>query len=194
VRVRLEVDLAATAIRDVRIALGRPEVGVAEHLLNGAEIRSAFEEVRRERMAEEMRMHASRLETGSVCKLPQDQERPCTSQRAASRVQEELRPVPAVEVRAAEGEVAANGFCRRAPERDEALLISLAEHADDSILDGDATLLESDRLGHAQAGSVEKLHERTIAERSRARADGRVDEALGLGRRERTWKSARAPR
>ena len=192
-RVRLEVDLAATAIRDVRIALGRPEVGVAEHLLNGSQVGAAFEEMRRERMAEEMGMHASRLETRSICKLSEDHERPGPCQRATARVQEELRPVSPVEMWAAKSQVPAHRLSRRPPERYQTLLVALPEHADDPFFESDATLLESDRLGHAQAGSVEKLHERTIAERSRARADGRVDEALGLGRRQRARESARPP-
>jgi len=138
-------------------------------------------------------MHASRLEPCSVCELPQDQEGTGARQRAAARVQEELRPVSPVEMRAAKSQVPAHRLSRRPPERYEALLVALPEHADDPFFESDATLLESDRLGHAQAGAVEELHERAIAERSRARADGCVDEALGLGRRQRARESARPP-
>ena len=64
VRVRVEVDLAAPAVGDVRVALGRPEVGVPEHLLDRAEVGAALEQVRRERVAEEVRVNALRLEAG----------------------------------------------------------------------------------------------------------------------------------
>ena len=47
---RLEVDVAATPIRDVRVALGGAEVGVPEHLLNGAQVGAALEQVRGERV------------------------------------------------------------------------------------------------------------------------------------------------
>jgi hypothetical protein len=88
-------------------------------------------------------------------------------------------------VRPAEREVAAHGFGRRPPERDEPLLAALAEHANHALVDRDAALLEADRLGHAQSGSVQELDERAVAQRARRRPRGGVDEPLGLGRRER---------
>jgi hypothetical protein len=191
---RLEVNLAATSVGHVRVALGRPEVGVAEHLLNRSEVGAAFEQMRRERVAEEVGMNASRLEPSSTGKLPQDEEGPGARKRPAADVQEELGPVTTIQVRPAEREVPSNRLCCRAPERYEALLVSLSEHADDPLLERDATLLESDRLGHAQSGSVEKFDERPVAQRSRARAGGRVDEVLGLGRRKRARERARPPR
>jgi hypothetical protein len=48
VGVRQEVQLAAAAIGDVRVELGRGQVGVPEHLLHGAEVGAPLEEVRRE--------------------------------------------------------------------------------------------------------------------------------------------------
>jgi hypothetical protein len=51
VRVRLEVGLAAAAIRDVRVDLGRCEICVPEHLLDAAQIGAALEQVRGERVA-----------------------------------------------------------------------------------------------------------------------------------------------
>ncbi len=47
---RLEVDVAPTPIRYMRIALGGAEVGMAEHLLNGAQVGAALEQVRGERV------------------------------------------------------------------------------------------------------------------------------------------------
>ena len=162
-RVRLEVDVAAPTVRDVRVALRRPEVGVAEHLLDGAEVGAALQEMGREGVAEEMGVHAPGLETGSIRELAEDQERAGARQRTAPGIEEELGPIPAVEVRTAEREVSPHRLRGRPSERDQALLVSLAEDADHSLVEGDAALLEPDRLGDAQAGSVEELDERTVA-------------------------------
>ena len=131
-------------------------------------------------------MDATRLEPGAVGQLAQDEEGAGAGERAAARIQEELRAVPPVEMRAAEREVAAHGFRGRSTERHEALLAALSDHADDALLDRDAALLEAGRLGHAQPGAVEQLHERAITKRAWRRPDRGVDESLGLGRRERT--------
>jgi hypothetical protein len=52
VRVGRVVQLAAASIGYVRIQLGGREVGVAEHLLDAPQVGAAFEEMRRERVAE----------------------------------------------------------------------------------------------------------------------------------------------
>ena len=193
-RMGLEVHLAAAPVRDVRVALRRPEVGVPQHLLHRAEVGAAFEEVGRERVAEEVRVHSTRLEAGPVGQLAEDEERAGARERPAARVQEQLRAVATIKVRAAEREVAADGFCGRAPERHEALLATLAEHAHDALLDRDAALLEPGRLGDTEAGAVEELHERAVAEGARRRSDSGVDEPLGLGRRECARQRARPAR
>jgi hypothetical protein len=159
---------------------------MAEHLLDGAEVGAAFEQVRGEGMTQEMRMHPARLEAGAVCELAENQEGAGAGERPAAGVQEELRPVAAVEVRPAEGEVAAHRLGGRTTQRNEALLAALAEHAHDAVLECDAVLLEPDGLGDPEPGAVEELHQGPVAQRARRRADGGVDETLGLGRRERT--------
>ena len=185
-RVRLEVDVAAAPVGDVGVALGRPEIGVPEHLLDRAQIGSALEQMCRERMAEEVRMDATGLETGTVGELAEDQEGAGTRQGPAACVQEELGPVAAVEVRPPEREIAAYGLGCGTAERDEPLLSALPEHAHESLLECDAGLLEPDGLGHAEPRAVQELHERSIAQSARRRPDRGVDETLGLGRGERT--------
>jgi hypothetical protein len=49
-RVRLEIQLSTTPIGYVRVQLGRGEVRVPEHLLHGAEVGAALQQVRRERV------------------------------------------------------------------------------------------------------------------------------------------------
>jgi hypothetical protein len=141
--------------------------------------------VRRERMPEEMRVHAARLEARTLRELAQDEERAGPRERAAACVQEELGAVAAIEMRATEREVAANGLRSGPSERHEPLLPALAEDADDALLERDARLLEPGGLRDAQPGAVEELDERAVAKRARRRPHGGVDESLGLGRRER---------
>jgi len=160
---------------------------MSEHLLDGAEVGAALEQVRRKRMAQEVRMHAARLEAGAVRQLAKDQEGTGAGESPTAGIQEELGPVAAIEVGPAEGEVAAHGFGGGAAQRNEPLLAALAQHAHDAVLERDAVLLEADGLGDSEAGAVEELDEGPVAQRARRRSDGRVDETLGLSRR----KSAR---
>src|SRR4051794_4241901 len=106
-RMRLEIQLPTAPIGYVRVELGGREVGVAEHLLDAPEVGTALEEVRRERVPQEVRVDALRLEPRLLRQLPEDEERAAARERAALRVQEELGPVPPVEVRPAAREVAA---------------------------------------------------------------------------------------
>ena len=138
---------------------------MAEHLLDAAEIGAALEQVRRERVAQQMRVDARRLEAGLLGQAAQDQERARAGQRAALGVQEELRAVAAVQERAAAAQVAAQRVGRAPAERDDALLAALADRADEALVEVDAAPLEADRLADAQARAVEELDERAVAQR-----------------------------
>ena len=86
VRMGGEVRLAAALVRDVRVELGRGEIRMPEHLLDAAEVGAAFEQMRRERVAEEMRVHALRLEPRPLGEPPEDEKDARPRQRpAASR-------------------------------------------------------------------------------------------------------------
>ena len=125
----------------------------------------------------------------------QDQERARAGERAALRVQEELRPVPPVEVRAAAGEVAPERLDRLAADRDDALLAALADDAHEPVVEVDAALLEPDRLRDAQARAVEELDERAVAQRARrdARSPPSISRSASPGR-ERARQLARPAR
>ena len=183
-RVCLEIHLPPPPIRYVRVELGRAEIGVAEHLLNAPEVGAALEQVRRERVPQQVRVDPLRLEAGVRRQPPQDQERAGAGERAALGVEEELRPVPAVEVRAAAGEVAPQRFDRLAADRDDPLLAALADRGR-AAGRGRRRPVEADRLADAQARAVEQLDERAVAERARRRPGRGVDQALGLAGRER---------
>src|SRR5437899_7721104 len=96
---RLVVQLASAPVGYVGVELGGREIGVPEHLLHAAQIRAALEQMRGERVPEEVRVDPLRLEAGARGQAAQAQERARPRQRAAPRVQEELRPVTPVEER-----------------------------------------------------------------------------------------------
>jgi hypothetical protein len=127
-----------------------------------------------------MGMDTPGLQPCAIGELAQDEERTGSGERAAAGVQEELGAIATVEVRAAESEVPADGLGGRTPEGYQALLAALAEHANDSVVESDAALLQADRLGDSQARSVEKLDEGTVAKSPRRRPRSGVDEALRL--------------
>mgnify|MGYP003462921181 CR=1 FL=1 len=56
--VRLVIDVLELLAREVRVHLRGGDVGVAEHLLDGAEVATSGQQVRGERMAQRMRAHA----------------------------------------------------------------------------------------------------------------------------------------
>src|SRR5919108_6448478 len=101
---RVEVQLATTAIGYVGVELGRGEIGVPQQLLDAAQVRASLEQVRRERVPEQVRMDTIWLEACRRGKLAQDQERAGAGERAALGVQEHLRATAAVEVRPPAGE------------------------------------------------------------------------------------------
>ena len=117
-----------------------------EHLLDASQVGTAFEEVRRERVPQEMRVHAPGLEPGAVGEPAEDEECPRAGQRAAARVEEEVGTVTTVEVRSSQRHVPSQRVRRWAPERHDPLLPALADDADDALLEVDGRLDEPDRL------------------------------------------------
>jgi hypothetical protein len=99
VRMRLEVQLAAAAIGYVGVELRCREIGMTEHFLNTSQVGAALEQMRRERVPQEVRVDALGLEPGALGESPEDQEGARPGEGAAAGVEEELRPVPAVEER-----------------------------------------------------------------------------------------------
>jgi hypothetical protein len=73
-RVRVEIQLPTPPIGYVRVQLGRRKVCVAEHLLHAAQIRAALEQMRGERVTQEMGVDAGRVEAGLLGQPPQNQE------------------------------------------------------------------------------------------------------------------------
>src|ERR671932_182686 len=88
----------------------------------------------------------------------------------------ELGRVPPVEERPPAGEVAAQRLGGLPADRDDPLLVALAEAAHEPVLQVDAAALQRDRLRDAQAGAVQELDERAVAKVARLRAGCRLDE------------------
>src|SRR5690242_359698 len=99
--VRLEVQLPAPPIGYVGVELRRREVRVSQHLLHRAEVGATFEQVCGERVPQEMRMDALRLQPGLLRQPPEDQERARTREPSAFGVEEQLRAVTCIEERPA---------------------------------------------------------------------------------------------
>ena len=132
-------------------------------------------------------MDALRLEAGLLGELAQDQERARPGERAAAGVEEQVGPVAPVEMRAAERQIAANGLRRRPAERDDALLVALAEHADDAGVDVDR------RCGRGRPSRRRGARRRTCSStsaRSRS-ARGVVPFAASISRSDSDGESVR---
>ncbi len=180
-RVRSKVQLPTAPIGYVRVELRRREVGVPEHLLNAAKVGAAFEQMGGEAVAEEVGVDPGRLEACRLGEPTEDEEGTGAGQRAAPRVEEELRSVPHVEVRAAVREVAAESLGGLPSDRNDPLLLPFADYADEPVVEVDAGLVEANRLRHAQARAVEQLDEGAVAAGARQRPVGGGDQPLRLG-------------
>ena len=184
-RVSGEIGLSSPAVGHVGIQLGRGKIGVSEHLLDAAKVGAALEQMRRERVAEEVRMDAAGLEPGLLGQPPENEERAGTSQWPALSVQEQLRPVATIEVRTPSCEIAAQRLHRTPADRHDPFLAAFANGADEAFLEVDTAALEADGLAHSQACAVEQLHEGLVTQSTRRRTGSRVDEPLGLAGRKR---------
>jgi hypothetical protein len=159
----LEIQLASSAIGYVGVELRRREVRMPEHLLDAPQVGTALEQVRGERVPEEMRVDPLGLEPGLRSQPAQDQERACPREGAAAGVQEEVGPVAAVEVGSPARQIAAYRLGGAAADRDDPLLPALADAADEPSVEVDGPLLEAHRLADPEARAVEELDERAVA-------------------------------
>src|SRR5881275_1278390 len=103
-RVEAIVDRAQPRFEHVRVDLRRREVGVAEHQLNRAQVGAAFEQMRGERVAEDVRTQRAR-QSGLQRVLLQDLPEADAAERAAAGVEEQTRRGAPVE------QIAAAAIC-----------------------------------------------------------------------------------
>jgi hypothetical protein len=145
-------------------------------------------------MAEEMRVHAGGVGAGLRCQAAEDEEGSRARQRAALGVEEELGPMPLVQEGPAAGEIPPHGLDALASERDDPLLVSLAEAAHDAVVKIDPPTVEPHGLAHPEPGSVEELDERPVAECAWGRPVRGLDEAFDLTGRQRAGETRAAAR
>lgn len=155
---------------------------MAKHLLDAPEVGAALEQMRCEGVAQEVRMHATRLEASLLRQPAKDQKGPRASESPALCVQEELGAVATIEKRPAAREVTTKCVDRLAPEGHDPLLVALARGADKASFEVDAATLEPDCLAHTQARAVQELDEGSVAQGSRSGSLRRFHEPLSL-----TW-------
>ena len=77
-------------------------------------------------------------------------------------------------------QVAGDGERGELAERHDALLRALAAHPHELLVEVDVAEVETDRLGAPEAGGVDELEDRPVAERERAVAGESLDEVLDL--------------
>src|SRR6266536_4345532 len=186
---RLKVEIATAAVGHVRVQLRSRQIGVSEHLLHAAEVGSAFQQVGGERVPEQVGMDPLGLEPGRGREPSEDEERAGARQRPTLGVQEQLGPVAAVQIWPPAREVALKRVYCLPPDRDDSLLVSLSDAADEPLREVDAGLVEPDGLADAQTGAVEQLDQRAVAQIARTRSARRLDEPFRLARGERPRKA-----
>ena len=140
VRVRLEVELAPAAVGDVRVQLGRGEVGVPEHLLDAAQVGAALRAGGSRTSGGGGAGGRARLEAGLRGELRRMRKAPARVSGPPWALRKSSGRWPAVEVGPAAREVAAQRLDRLPADRDDPLLVPLADAADDAGVEVDAAL------------------------------------------------------
>jgi len=165
-----------------------------EQLLHAPKVGSALEEVRRERVAEQVGMNPLGLEPCLAREAAEDLERARARERPPARIEEELGPVAPVQVGPSVREVAAERVGGLPSERNDALFPAFAQSPDEAPFEVDRAPLETNGFADAQAAAVEDLNEGGVPLGARSGSHRRVDEALDLAGRERPRQPARSPR
>src|SRR5687768_10244530 len=136
---------------DMGVELRRRNVGVAEHLLDGAQVGASLEKVRRERVPQSVRGDVLR-DPGPLDVLSKDLPRAHPREGLAAGVQQELAlPMTTLEPRPKLAKV--HGHCTNgaASHGDEALLAALPEDADDPFLEENVANAQLDPLGDSES-------------------------------------------
>jgi len=180
--VRVVVDLPQSFGVDVAVHLGGREGCVAEQLLDRSQVGTAFEQMRRKRVPQPVRVG--------------DESAQCRGVEPSSARREEERIVCAArELRACLADIPRDEAPRLLAERHHPVLAALSEpHVDELLLEVDVAEIEPDRLGAAEPRRVHELDERPVAERERAVAVERVDDLFDLALLRRIGQATGPPR
>ena len=173
---------------------------VAEQLLHDAQLGAAVQEMRRERVAQQVRVH-TRIDAGGERVLPHDElDRALREPRAASVEEERTGPVRASDLmppRARRpgsggrcGIALDRGACRLA-HHDHALLVALPVDDDRPLFEVDAADIDRGRLADAQTAGVHQLEQGAVAQAGGPVAVGRGDQRGDVGERQDVRQPAR---
>src|SRR5260221_2956686 len=145
---------------DVGIDLRRRDIGVAEHLLDAAEIGAVIEQMAGEGMAQDMRRDARRIDARLDRERLEELAAAPPRQMAlrAARREEEGRGRALGEKGAAHSGIRGERGARRRAQRHQTLLAALAGDEEEALLP-QPRQLQGDELGDAQPGGVEQLDE-----------------------------------
>src|SRR6476646_11043485 len=165
--VGLEVRLAHVIGGHVRVHLGRLDAGVAEHLLDAAQVAAALEQVGGERVPQRVRRDVLG-DPGLAGVLADELEHRLAGDALAAVVEEKnVAALEPAQVRAAALEVDPGRLGGALSHRHDPLLRALAGAADDALGQVDVGDAQRDELGDAQAGAVEQLEHRPVAQAAR---------------------------
>ena len=178
-RVELVVHAAEPAARDARVDLGRRDVGVPQHHLEGPQVRPVLEQVRGEGVPDHVGREA-RADPG-LAPVARDQlpEALPRHRRPASR-EKEVGRAPAVERGPTDLEVPHEPARGRLAERHEALLAALARDPENAVVHVHAVAGQTHDLRNAKPRSVEELEHRPIPQAEGTLRVGRLQERLDL--------------
>src|SRR5260221_52010 len=142
------------------IDLRRRDIGVAEHLLDAAQIGAVVEEMAGEGVAQHMRRDAPGIDAGEDGEVLEELAAAPPREMAlrTARWKEEARGLALGEELAAPRRIGGKREARRLAERDETLLAALALDGQEAVL-AQPRQRQRDELGDAQAGGVEPLDE-----------------------------------
>src|SRR6476659_7361864 len=150
-RMRAIVDAAQPAGVHVAVDLSCRERAVAEELLDYAQVGAALEQVSGEGVSETVRVRDEPAERAGV--------EPPAARREKERVLGAHR-----QLRASLAEIRGQAIGSFLAEWHRALLAALAPNGDGLLLEVAVLEVEADRLGAAQAGRIDQLDERAVAE------------------------------
>jgi len=171
VRVRLVVDVHQLADGSVGIFLCRRERLVAEKFLNGAEVSSVSQQMRRERVAQRMRMQVP-VDIGDANVFFDDSPDGALREPAARIIKEDrfgVRPLPVallmrlLEKLFTQRPVFFERFLGLRPVRNDPFFVPFAADAQNAFLLLHVAKIKAGELADAQARGVKKFQKRPVA-------------------------------